>query len=179
MEFDSPYAPPKSNVVATNDHGWDGKYFRLRKPGAMPRWCLRCGVDDASVEKSTKLRWVNPLTWLWIFVSPVVLMIAYLIVVKRVPVTYRHCVDCASRQARWRAAMWGAIALFCLSLVGCFALERGSEVVGVLAMVCLVSLFASFVAMAVQAPSMAILKHANGVFYVGRMKRAFKARLDV
>ena len=65
----------------------------------------------------------------------------------------------------------------CRPRVARFALERGSDVVGVLAVVCFASLFAILVAMAMQAPSMAILKHSNGVFHVGRMKRAFTVRL--
>lgn len=176
MDADSPYAPPKSQVIANNDHGWDGKYFRLRSPGAMPAWCLRCGDDAAAVEKTVKLRWTNPFTYLWIFVSPIVLMIAYLIVVKRVPVTYRHCTDCATRTARWTMAMRAAFALFVLAFIGCFLLEAGDLPRLVLAWTCFAALVAGLVAAAVRAPAMAILKHSDGVFYVGRLKKAFRAR---
>ena len=177
MEFDSPYAPPRSNVLAPHADGWDGKYFRLRSPGAMPPWCLRCGGDDAEVEKSTKLRWVNPFTYFWIFVSPLVLMIAYLIVVKRVPVAYRHCADCARSTARRTKAMYGALLVFVLSLMGTIGLERGDALAGGLVVVCGVSMIAALVAATLRAPSMAILKHDKGVFYIGRMKKAFRARL--
>ena len=177
MEFDSPYAPPRSNVLSTNTEGWDGKYFRLRSPGAMPHWCLRCGGDDAHVEKSARLRWVNPFTYLWILVSPIVLMIAYAIVVKRVPVAYRQCADCAKVTARWTKVAYGALILFVLSFAATFALERGHPLTVVLAGGCLASMVVGMVAAGLRAPSMAILKHDKGVFYVGRMKKAFRARL--
>jgi hypothetical protein len=176
MRFDRLYTPPRSNVVSTEDHGWDGKYFRLRSPGAMPPWCLSCGDDEASIEKTEKLHWANPFTFMWIFLHPIALMAAYLVVVRRVPVTYRHCTGCATRSAHWTTAMHVSFAVFGLALAGAIAADHGGGPAGVLVALACLAFATSIVCTVKHRPSMAIRKHRQGMFYVGRLSKAFRAR---
>jgi hypothetical protein len=176
MDQRSRYAPPTSAVVAERVAGWDGKYFLLTSPGTLPCLCVECGADQALTTRTAKLRYVNPATFLWFFLSPVILLIAYLVVLKRATVSYSQCASCLSTTRRWAAVMKISGLAFCLAVAGRIGLD-GEQTVAPLIAAMLVSFLVFIVAAAMKGPKLAIRKVRAGVFYIGGMKKAFTRQM--
>jgi hypothetical protein len=176
MDKRSRYAPPASVVVGESATGWDGKYFLLTSPGTLPCLCVECGAGQALTTRTAKLRYVNPATFLWFFLSPVVLLIAYLVVLKRATVSYSQCATCLSTARRWATVMKVSGLAFCLAVAGRIGLD-GEQAVAPLVVMMLVTFLVFVVAAAMKGPKLAIRKVHAGVFYIGGMKKAFTRQM--
>jgi hypothetical protein len=174
------FAPPKATVRDGSPDGfWDGRYLRMRSPGRMPAVCVGCAATDGELlEGTARLRWVNPWTYLWFFVNPLVLMIAYLICVKHVKVGFVRCGTCVESHQRWTRVMWGALAGAALAFVGSVLDVFGDAGTPVAAILTLLLLIVAVVAGSFRSPRLVVLKRESDLYYIGRMRKAVRVRLN-
>jgi len=111
-DFENPYAPPQSELSSKERHlerpdeGWrDGKVLVARKGAELPDRCLKCNAPADGYRFSRTLSWVRP-AWLLLFlISPLLLVLVYLIVRRRAKVTVGLCEH--HRRIRTRAIARG------------------------------------------------------------------------
>jgi hypothetical protein len=177
MNTQSHYAPPKSDLLADHPGGWDGSYVRLKSPGAMPCHCITCGTDEGLGTHTAKLSYVNPWIYLTFFLSLIVLLIVYLVAIKRAVVTYSQCPDCAAVLARWSTISKVCAGVIVVALVACIA-PIGDGAKPMLALVAFAGLVAYAITAALARPKMRISKVSDGVFFIGHVTAAYRRRVS-
>lgn len=105
---ESAYQTPKSSQVQWNsleplgkEFKKIGKQFRIKHPGKLPSVCVACGKESELIKVQEKLRYVNPLVIFWIFLSPLVLIIAYFICRRSVSIEFERCQGCQKKSSLW------------------------------------------------------------------------------
>jgi len=96
------YETPQSSISGANNTYWDGASLKISNPFHMMRNCVNCGSEETLEENAKTLVYINPLTYLWILISPLFLIIFYFIYRKSFKVTFSSCGQCASVKRKWR-----------------------------------------------------------------------------
>lgn len=105
METKAIYASPASDLLNKNAVVWDGDFIKTQNPARLPACCIGCGAVDKLGQTEEKLTYLNPLTFFWILLSPIALIIAYFVFRKQLSISYSRCAPCTKK-----ATLWGNIA---------------------------------------------------------------------
>jgi len=101
MKNENVYKAPLSDLEHKNSFTWEGDLVKLKSPATFPKVCVRCSETANLKESKTKLNYVNPLTFLWILLSPIGLILAYFFFRKQAEVTYSVCENCSNKSKKW------------------------------------------------------------------------------
>lgn len=121
MFENKPYAPPQSKATPFDDIIFEGKLARMRDPGRLLAICVKCEACENLKQNEKTLVYVNPLAFLGLIFGPIGLMIAYLIVRKKMSIEYSTCTPCSIKMSRWeRREKLAWLAFFGLMVLGLF-----------------------------------------------------------
>lgn len=101
MKNEDVYKTPSSNLTNQNGFTWEGDLVKIKSPAVFPKVCIRCSAITDLKESKIKLNYVNPLTFLWLLLSPLGLILAYFIFRKQAEITYSRCASCSNKSGKW------------------------------------------------------------------------------
>jgi hypothetical protein len=131
--IENPYAPPKDVLVTADRHleeacaAWiDKRALVVRRGAELPDRCLKCNAPAEGFRFTRTVSWIRPI-WLILLISPIVFLIAYLLVRWSAKISVGVCPRHRKMRRRaivlgWLAALAG-IAVFILGSVA----PKGAE----------------------------------------------------
>lgn len=88
----------------------------VSNPAKLEEICVKCGSRNVAHRVQRTFSYANPTVFLWIILSPLVLLIAWWLSAKRLKLTFSRCDVCNRKILRWKRFMWVNWAVFVLSL---------------------------------------------------------------
>jgi len=116
-----PYAAPRSNVERQGQIRYFGNSTaKMSSPARLAPICVCCGRTEGLEQARCALSYVNPMILAWILLSPLALILAYVVTRKSLRLEYSACADCAARVRKWsrrEMASWiGFAVVFVLAI---------------------------------------------------------------
>ncbi len=172
---ESIYQTPNSSQATYNTIEQAGNQFKIKEPGKLPSICVGCGTESDLVKVQDKLRYVNPIIILWIFLSPLALIIAYFVCRKDVNIEFERCNSCHKKKV-----LWSRISLISwLGFIGSIILRfQFDGAVGLFfaIMIFVFLLFALF-ASAMKDPGFSVKSYNAPYFYLKGFKKAVASKM--
>ena len=165
MNNSSPYETPKSFDPETSmkNISFDGNVAVVKNPAILPNICRKCGATECDARIKKTLTKVNPIIILWILLSPLILIIAYLITNKKLKIEYSLCENCYKKYKAFKileAISW-------LSFFGMiFAAVLITEPTPYLMLPMLISFLTALFFTAIKENGLSVKKYQDGYFYV-------------
>lgn len=172
---DSIYQAPKSLQIERNVIERVGKDFRIIEPGKLPSICVGCGREDNLVQVQDKLRYVDPIIFLWLLLSPLALIIAYYICRRDVHIQFERCNFCNNKKILW--SKLNIISWLCF--VAAIALR--SQTTGTIGLIFGFSIFVflitSFFTTAMKDSGFSVKSYEEPYFYLKGFKKSVSSKL--
>jgi hypothetical protein len=91
--YEAPKSDPRNLSGELTDFEIDGKYLVVRNNASLPGRCYKCncGCGDRERVTNAKLYYVSKLVYLLLLINLLVLLIIYVIIRKKVQVSYSIC----------------------------------------------------------------------------------------
>lgn len=118
------YQAPQSEEGIAQQFAIAGDFIQLQPPAHLPSACVKCGNQEALEGENTTLVYINPWHFLWILISPLILIIMYFIFRKTIKVDFYRCGECADKNRFWRNMALGGLLATIAAIVGLVALEN-------------------------------------------------------
>lgn len=167
MSDEAPYAAPKSNLAMPEGIIFEGPFAKMKSPARLPLICVRCKGSEHLEQTKGEFTYINPVTFLWIVLSPLALILAYFIFRKKLSVEHSVCSSCAEHIKVWSLREKISWAVFFGSIVAGIFLPKP-------AMYILIPIFISFIFALFCATKkntgLSVKKFQDGYFYVARAK---------
>jgi hypothetical protein len=167
---DSIYKAPSSGDSGLHSLEALGAGLAIQSPGKLPSLCVECGTTSDLVTRSKKIYYANPLIYLWIILSPLILIIVYYCCRKILDIEYERCKSCDSKKR-----MWSKIALVAwLSFFAFIFLSIAADGVlgAIFGWMILASFFFALVTMVLRSDSVGVSGTSKPYFYLKRVKPA-------
>jgi hypothetical protein len=171
MKNENVYKAPSSNLTNRNSFTWEGDLVKVESPAVFPKVCVRCSEAADLEESTTKLNYVNPLTLLWLLLSPLALIIAYYVFRKRAEVTYSLCGKCAEKSGKWELIAKVSWIVFISAIL--IRIIVGKQFIAVQAFFIVGSLLLALFASAMKDPQLSATKFSNPFFYIKGFGKKF------
>jgi len=176
MNQNSPYTPPTASLVNESELVWSGENLKLTTPASLPCICINCAADTDTKRVTSKLHYLNPLTFLWLLLSPIALIIAYYAFRKKVEISFSQCTSCLKKAEKWSLAIKASLLIFLISITLRIFISS-AEFIMPLALVIFGSLLFSLFAVAMKDTQLSVKSASGDVFYIKGIKKEVKSKL--
>jgi hypothetical protein len=163
--FQAPNISDASSSAANADEYYvNGNNLVVRSGVVLPKKCVFCNKEQGALGKriSAKLYYVSPLIYLLLLVNLLILILIYMLIRKRLDVTYSICGEHKKRKNYLNVATFAALVL----TIGAF-MAAGVTHTPALSFFGILCLLAFLVLLIKVSKGLTPKKHENGQFWLG------------
>lgn len=171
MKTENIYKVPSNNLTNQNSFVWEDGFVKVKSPAILPKVCVGCATTESLSESKTTLSYINPLTFLWIVLSPIGLILAYFFFRKQAEITYSSCDTCFHKARKWGLIAKVSWVVFVAAIV--LRIIIGKQLIVVQIAIIFGSFLLALLASAMKDTQLSVGKFIDPFFYIKGFGKKF------